>query len=77
MALDLTKPVRTRSGDPVEIIATNGRKPFPLIGYVGNDKRPECWTKGGAVWGNGYLFRCDIINISDAVLADEPTKEGE
>ena len=40
---------RMRNGEEAEIIATNGREPYVLVGYIGRDEtgNVDCWTKCG------------------------------
>jgi len=47
--IDFTKPVRTKSGEPVEIITTEGRGRYPIIGFVANNELPSSWTTDGHV----------------------------
>jgi hypothetical protein len=46
--IDITKPVRTREGTPVEIISDKGREPYPLVGYIGNGRELDEWAADGA-----------------------------
>ena len=57
---------QTRDGRPVTLIATNGREPWPLMGYVAGESIVSIWPKDG-VWGGDS----DLINIP------EPKRGGE
>jgi hypothetical protein len=46
--IDITKPVRTRDGTPVEIISDKGREPYTLVGYIGNGRELDEWAADGA-----------------------------
>jgi hypothetical protein len=46
--IDITKPVRTREGTPVEIISDKGREPYTLVGYIGNGRELDEWAADGA-----------------------------
>jgi hypothetical protein len=46
--IDITKPVRTRDGTPVEIISNKGREPYTLVGYIGNGRELDEWAADGA-----------------------------
>lgn len=50
--LDITKPLRTQSGEPVKIISGEFRvntllDEYPLGGYIGNGKQLMFWSKDG------------------------------
>lgn len=45
--VDLTKPVQTRDGHTVQLLTTEGRGKFPVIGYIGDSVRIIAWDKGG------------------------------
>jgi hypothetical protein len=49
--IDITKPVRTISGEPVTIISDKGRGHYPLLGYVGDSEYLKSWQMDGA-WSN-------------------------
>jgi len=46
--IDITKPVMTRDGTPVEIISDKGREPYTLVGYIGNGRELDEWAADGA-----------------------------
>lgn len=60
--IDYSKPVKTRRGVPVEIVATSGRPPMPIIGYVGDDNVPNRWTRGGWYHINQVPSDLDLFN---------------
>lgn len=45
--LDLTKPVQTKAQRPVRILSTEGKEPYPIVGYIGDSPRPTAWTQEG------------------------------
>ena len=62
MTLDLTKPVQTRDGQPVEIITTKGRYPeFPIVGYIGSSEYLELWALDGS--NRNVRGRADLVNV--------------
>ena len=67
--LDLTKPLQTRDGRPVTLITTQGREPWPLVGYIGGNTSPWTWRSDGTIgkWETDY----DLINVP------EPKRNGE
>jgi hypothetical protein len=60
--VDFSKPVKTRRGEPVEIVTANGRAPAPVIGYVGDDTIPTRWTRGGWYYVNHTPCDLDLFN---------------
>ena len=64
MTLDLTKPVQTRDGQPVEIITTKGRYPeFPIVGYIGSSEYIELWALDGS--NRNVRGRADLVNVPE------------
>ena len=61
--IDFNKPVRTKSGEPVEIVTTEGREPYPVIGYVEDSDVPECWAKDGRYKDEEVTLSLDLENI--------------
>lgn len=59
--LDLSLPLRTKAGAPVEIISANGRDPRPVIGYIGADL--FSWTRDGFSLGTESPQPTDLENI--------------
>ena len=62
--LDLTKPLQTLNGLPVELISMNGRSPYRLIGYIGDNCYVSSWDE------NGHRDRFvnesnDLINVPE------------
>lgn len=54
MKIDITKPVRTRDGNPVTLISDKGRKSmvrdgpvYNLLGFIGEGTRLYSWTAEG------------------------------
>lgn len=61
--IDFTKPVRTKSGEPVEIITTEGRGPCPVIGYVGERYVVYQWFLDGRFSVKQTETLVDLENI--------------
>lgn len=54
--IDFTKPLRTKSGQKVEIISSKGRFPgFPYLGYIGDDSILTFWALNGQAAGCKYI----------------------
>ena len=67
--LDLTKPLSTRDGRPVTLITTQGREPWPLVGYVMDEVSVTIWMNNG---------RFDVIKSGrDLINIPEPKRSGE
>lgn len=69
MKIDITRPVKTRAGEPVEIISDRGRavselsgRAYNLIGYIGNSRVTQIWTADGK-----YDARSDTPRMNDLV----------
>lgn len=69
---DITKPVRTRAGEPVEIKFTDGREPFPIRGYIGAEDGLSAWTAEGKFYRNGSPSDLDFVNY-EWRLPDPPS----
>lgn len=63
MTFDPTKPCKTKRGDWVEIVSVNGREPYTIIGYVGDNKDVSCWTKDGSYSIHHGLSDLDLVNL--------------
>lgn len=61
-----TRKVVTRENIIVEIIETNGREPFPVVGYIGNDQIPLSWCSNGR-----FQKDTQTIHANDLFFADE------
>ena len=62
---------QTRDGRSVTLIATEGREPWPLVGYTGDDSAIHCWTATGTFWSVPPADGEFLINIP------EPKRSGE
>jgi hypothetical protein len=60
--IDITKPIRTKSGEPVEIISDSGRKPFTLVGYAGVRRTTTVWHADGKMNGPNSQSSFDLEN---------------
>lgn len=45
--IDINKKYRTRDGRPVELLTTNARGAWPVIGYIEGDEQLRRWSLGG------------------------------
>jgi hypothetical protein len=63
--IDFTKPLQTRMGDPVQLITTEGRGQYPIIGYIADSKTPATWTKDGNKL-QGVSRTEDLVNVPPA-----------
>ena len=61
--IDFSKPVQTRDGRKVEIITTNGRGLWTVVGYVGNEAITRHWRGDGASFTERQNF--DLINVPE------------
>jgi len=62
--LDFNKPVQTKSGKQVEILTTDGRGQYPIVGYIEGSDSPACWTREGhLVAGNSEFSMNSLENI--------------
>ncbi len=61
--IDLTKPLQTRSGDPVEVITVEGRGPYPIVGYISDSAVDlACWRSDGSYSCDRTKHPFDLIN---------------
>ncbi len=64
--LDLTKPVQTRSGHKVRILATDVNDTQPVVGIVTYEDRSEsveCWGCDGRFVSGGDSTDLDLVNV--------------
>lgn len=60
--IDPKLPVRTREGQPVQIITTKGRNPHErVIGYIGDDINIAGWRDDGKYLPSGAEHEYDLI----------------
>lgn len=61
--IDISKPLMTRNGQSVEIITFNGRGAWPIVGYIGKQKKLSNWRKDGSFesWNN-HKHPYDLMN---------------
>lgn len=64
--LDLSKPVQTRDGRPVEIKFTDGRGTRPIAGYIGSSYVLTSWRPDGASSYDG-ISSIDLVNVPETV----------
>lgn len=68
--LDLTKPVQTRNGLPVRILATDVRSICPVVGIVSypDFDSIETWTLDGKFAPDGNdEYELDLVNVPEEV----------
>lgn len=64
--IDLTKPVQTRTGLAVRIVATDALGEYPVIALVSGDNLRESvvkYTRAGQVYSNGISDSLDLQNV--------------
>lgn len=69
MALDFTKPVQTRSGLKVTILATEARGRFSVIGMIHEPTIDSAatWTAEGAFHSDGRSAGADLEQVPETV----------
>lgn len=70
-ALDLTKPLRTKKGELVTIVTTEGRGEYPVIGYIGDNDSIDRFTKEGKYYASGTTSTYDLENVPPKPLERE------
>ena len=75
--LDLTKPVQTRDGRPVRILATDLRSEYPVTGIISHPgyDEVETWTLDGAFVSSDE-HPDDLVNVPVEVRRYFPTTKG-
>jgi hypothetical protein len=68
--IDINKKYRTRDGEPVELITTEGRGDYSVLGYVGNGSNLFSWDE------NGY-FRLEQDGDSRDLVEVNPYEDWE
>lgn len=65
MALDLTKPIKTRDGNEVRIYATDGKVPYSIHGAVLTNGawKMASWIATGEELHNGIPSSKDLVNV--------------
>lgn len=61
--IDITKKYKTRLGEHVTIIFTDGRDPYPIVGYVGESCRISTWSIEGRYQVDDNASCYDLIEI--------------
>jgi len=60
--LNLSKPVETRDGRAVKLITVSGHDPWPVVGYIEDHDKPQCWTISGK-FTLGLVCNTDLVNV--------------
>jgi hypothetical protein len=61
--LDLTKPVRMKSGVPVKILSTHLMGSYPILGQTQGE---YCvWKRDGSCLPDGYALEDDLENVPE------------
>ena len=63
------RKVVTRDGAAIVIIKTDGREPFPVVGYIGDAQTPSSWCS------NGHYLKYSKINSQDLFFTDEESSK--
>ena len=70
--LDLTKPVQTRDGEPVRILATDAKGSYPVVGLVyeseAGEDEAEFWTAAGHYYAAGMESGFDLVNVPEKLV---------
>jgi len=65
------RKVVTRDGAVVEISKTDGREPFPVVGYIGDGQMPVCWHSDGLFLRDGRILHPHDLFFADKESEDE------
>ena len=68
MTLDLTKPVQTRDGRAVRILATDIKSDAPIVAAIQifkNDEKVYCYKANGNLLGSIYENLLDLVNVPE------------
>ncbi len=81
MTLDLTKPVQTRDGRPVRILATDLKGEYPIAGAVlfDNHEQVHTWTAEGVFVAGVTDDNFDLVNVKRVAyvnMYDNPISAG-
>lgn len=69
MTLDLTKPLTTRDGRPVRLLAQDVASDYPIVGVIKNSDRSEdvrVWNARGGIIA-GHETATDLINPPEKI----------
>lgn len=58
--IDIRKTYKTRDGRPVELLTTNARGAWPVIGYIGDSEGLRRWSHDGT---NYNFSRTDALAL--------------
>ncbi len=61
--IDLKKKYKTRGGTEVTLVSTEGRAPYPVLGYVGTEILTTCWTKYGKI--SVSVSELDLVEVKE------------
>jgi hypothetical protein len=61
--ITMDRKYTTRSGEPVEVVAVNGREPYPVVGYIGEATTYATWTSTGKYDQFGGDDKYDLIPV--------------
>jgi len=67
--------VVTRGGAVVEISTTDGREPYPIVGYIGDGNMPVCWHGDGVFLDDGRILHPNDLFFADKESEDERIRE--
>ena len=63
--IDWTKPVQTSEGESVEIVLTNARGKYPIVGYIGDSLAFARWTEEGRYVHDDADHSLNLQNIPE------------
>lgn len=61
--IDINKKYRTRDGRPVELLTTNARGAWPVIGHIGDENQVFRWAIDGAFCGTSPIRTLDLVEV--------------
>lgn len=87
--ISMNKKYQTRDGRPVELVTTNGRGKWPVMGYIGANEFFTAWDLDGSHVGSGVTDSLDLVEArpkrvmwlnvypDDEVLAHDSREDAE
>ena len=61
--IDINKKYQTRDGRPVELLTTNARGAWPVVGYIGDGDQVSRWAIDGAFCGTSPIRTLDLVEV--------------
>jgi hypothetical protein len=64
-AIDWSKPLQTKSGNPFELFSSCARGNYPVVGYVSDHENLTSYTTDGYYVGHNVLHPLDLQNVPE------------